>query len=74
MAGYLKRYAEDRGWTLYRLAKESHLSDSTLRTADLTALDKLSVINIKKISGAVGDSPGAVLDDLIKIEAENKAE
>lgn len=68
MAGYLKKYAENRGWSLYRLAKESNLSDSTLRTADLTTLNKLSVINIKKISEAVGETPGEVLDDLIKFE------
>lgn len=68
MAGYLKKYAENIGWSLYRLAKESNLSDSTLRTADLTTLNKLSVINIKKISEAVGETPGEVLDDLIKFE------
>ncbi|EAD5177121.1 hypothetical protein [Listeria seeligeri] len=74
MAGYLRRYAENKGWTLYKLAKESHLSDSTLRTADLTTLYKLSVINVKKISEAVGESPGKVLDDLFKIEEEIEME
>ncbi|EAG2141396.1 hypothetical protein ACX4EN_001530 [Listeria monocytogenes] len=68
MAGYLKRYAESKGWTLYKLAKESNLSDSTLRTADLTTLYKLSVVNVKKISEAVGETPGKVLDDLFKME------
>ncbi|WP_311769257.1 AcrIIA4 family anti-CRISPR protein [Listeria farberi] len=68
MAGYLKKYAESKGWSLYRLAKESQLSDSTLRTANLTTLYKLSVMNVKKISDAVGESPGKVLDDLIKFE------
>ncbi|EAD5297087.1 hypothetical protein ACY2FS_000089 [Listeria monocytogenes] len=70
MAGYLKKYAESKGWSLYRLAKESQLSDSTLRTANLTTLYKLSVMNVKKISDAVGESPGKVLDDLFKMEDE----
>ncbi|EOW1361579.1 hypothetical protein ACOTAY_001435 [Listeria monocytogenes] len=50
------------------MAKESNLSDSTLRTADLTTLYKLSVVNVKKISEAVGETPGKVLDDLFKME------
>ncbi|EIN8848598.1 hypothetical protein LO935_002365 [Listeria monocytogenes] len=70
MAGYLKKYAESKGWSLYKLAKESNLSDSTLRTANLTTLYKLSVMNVKKISDAVGESPGKVLDDLFKMEDE----
>ncbi|EAD6805531.1 hypothetical protein AAU07_02910 [Listeria monocytogenes] len=70
MAGYLKKYAESKGWSLYRLAKESQLSDSTLRTANLTTLYKLSVMNVKKISDAVGENPGKVLDDLFKMEDE----
>ncbi|EIA7070037.1 hypothetical protein AB4033_001877 [Listeria monocytogenes] len=74
MAGYLKRYAESKGWTLYKLAKESNLSDSTLRTADLTTLYKLSVINVKKISEAVNETPGQVLDDLFKMEEAKDSE
>ncbi|ECX6990150.1 hypothetical protein BBB04_03330 [Listeria monocytogenes] len=74
MAGYLKRYAESKGWTLYKLAKESNLSDSTLRTADLTTLYKLSVVNVKKISEAVGETPGKVLDDLFKMENKNNTD
>ncbi|PDG15740.1 hypothetical protein AWL03_01885 [Listeria monocytogenes] len=72
MAGYLKKYAATKGWTLYKLAKESNLSDSTLRNANLTTVDKLSVINVRKISVAVDEKPGKVLDELIEIEKNDK--
>ncbi|EPQ8037777.1 hypothetical protein IA826_02295 [Listeria seeligeri] len=74
MAGFIKKYAEEKNLTLHRLAKQSYISESTLRTADTKTIYNLSVLNVTRISNGVGDSPGQVLDDLFKCEQEIKME
>ncbi|WP_235004851.1 hypothetical protein [Listeria monocytogenes] len=75
MNGFIKRYAEEKkGWTLYRLAKESGIRETTLRFADSKSVLNLSALNIKLISEALGETPGTVLDELADLEKEMEME
>ncbi|WP_252989742.1 hypothetical protein [Listeria monocytogenes] len=75
MKGFLKRYAQEKkGWSLYKLAKESGIQDTTLSFANSKSVHNLSALNIKLISEAVGETPGTVLDELTELEKEMEME
>ncbi|MCD2228843.1 hypothetical protein [Listeria monocytogenes] len=75
MKGFLKRYAQEKkGWSLYKLAKESGIKETTLSFANSKSVHNLSALNIKLISEAVGETPGTVLDELTELEKEMEME
>lgn len=75
MKGFLKRYAQEKkGWSLYKLAKESGINETTLSFANSKSVHNLSALNIKLISEAVGETPGTVLDELTELEKEMELE
>lgn len=75
MKGFLKRYAQEKkGWSLYKLAKESGINETTLSFANSKSVHNLSALNIKLISEAVGETAGKVLDELIELEKEMELE
>ncbi|HHP9241997.1 TPA: hypothetical protein ACTGJW_002829 [Listeria monocytogenes] len=75
MKGFLKRYAQEKkGWSLYKLAKESGIKETTLSFANSKSVHNLSALNIKLISEAVGETPGTVLDELTELEKEMELE
>ncbi|EOX9455058.1 hypothetical protein ACPX29_002827 [Listeria monocytogenes] len=75
MKGFLKRYAQEKkGWSLYKLAKESGINETTLSFANSKSVHNLSALNIKLISEAVGETAGKVLDELIELEKEMEME
>ncbi|KGL43567.1 hypothetical protein [Listeria newyorkensis] len=67
--GIIQRFVESNtNMTIYGLAEETKISESTLRTANLKPVESLKIPTILSIARVMEISPGNVLDELFEIE------
>ncbi|EAC6223248.1 hypothetical protein B4960_11345 [Listeria monocytogenes] len=70
MSGLIQKFLEGYGTTMYQVSKKTGMSNTTLLSANKKDVDRLSAKTIRAIAQSVGENPGKVLDDLIKMEDE----
>lgn len=74
MAGFIKKYLDDKKWTIYQLGNATGLAHQTLRSADSKTVDQLSAKNVRLIAEVFHFTPGEILDEFYEIEEELKSE
>ncbi|MBC3570998.1 transcriptional regulator [Listeria monocytogenes] len=70
MAGFIKKYLDDKSWTIYQLGNATGLAHQTIRSADSKTVDQLSAKNVRLIAEVFHFTPGEILDDFYEIEEE----
>lgn len=70
MAGFIKKYLENKEWTIYQLGNATGLAHQTIRSADSKTVDQLSAKNVRLIADVFGFTPGEILDEFYEIEEE----
>ncbi|EAH0378706.1 XRE family transcriptional regulator, partial [Listeria monocytogenes] len=63
MAGFIKKYLENKDWTIYQLGNATGLAHQTIRSADSKTVDQMSAKNVRLISDVFGFTPGEILDE-----------
>ncbi|EAH2811871.1 transcriptional regulator, partial [Listeria monocytogenes] len=70
MAGFIKKYLENKEWTIYQLGNATGLAHQTIRSADSKTVDQMSAKNVRLIADVFEFTPGEILDKFYEIEEE----
>ncbi|WP_445997681.1 helix-turn-helix domain-containing protein [Listeria monocytogenes] len=70
MAGFIKKYLENKEWTIYQLGNATGLAHQTIRSADSKTVDQMSAKNVRLIADVFEFTPGEILDEFYEIEEE----
>ncbi len=70
MAGFIKKYLDDKNWTIYQLGNATGLAHQTIRSADSKTVDQLSAKNVRLIAEVFNFTAGEMLDEFYEIEEE----
>lgn len=70
MAGFIKKYLDDKKWTIYQLGNATGLAHQTIRSADSKTVDQLSAKNVRLIAEVFKFTAGEMLDEFYEIEEE----
>lgn len=70
MAGFIKKYLDDKKWTIYQLGNATGLAHQTIRSADSKTVDQLSAKNVRLIAEVFHFTAGEILDEFYEIEEE----
>ncbi|WP_436666802.1 helix-turn-helix domain-containing protein [Latilactobacillus sakei] len=65
---YIDKFLIKRDLTRYKVAQLSGISQSTLNDARKRPINTMTVKTLQALAMATGETPGAVLDELLKLE------